>query len=447
MGQLFYSFASLAERVINNTSCEIGMTRLANLYHDYEIPVTWMVSPESAKFTKKILTSWAEEYGDEVAMTLPTFASANSNSRAPLTTGNRNAKKELIEKRRAQLQKILPWAEVTIAAAGHTDPDIAGILEELGFEGLWGYCPEQIEIDDITDRGCPWGLFYIDPKQRLRPRPSGKGLVGIEWTARDLGKSILTGWPSVFSTDPNDVARTGICHWDNVDYWRELVLNYCDNAHINPHVFLVQHQEAHEMQEEPFRCYLKEDIEEAQGLLQRFLEFLGPNIQYTTLPEMVGIYRQSYAETAPSYMLWGDIKCLPPSRSYAWSCPIGPWPSTFLTYDKDAMMAFYDGQVEPFLLRDYSLDPTQHRYFNVPKTPDVHLVSINRQHWKSQVEIKINSPCAMPYGLALWGDYSLYRIDDPTGLKAHKFVPGYLLYVRIDLVEGENLVKIKLQGK
>lgn len=446
MGRLVYMFASLAERMVEGMPPLPGMMLLAEIYHELRIPVTWLVSPESAAICKNHLKKWNETYGDEVAMTLPTSASGDSNSRAPRMAGGKS-KKDLLAARYSRLQKTLPWAEITIAACGHTDPEAAGILEELGFQGLWGYCPEQIEVDDITDRGCPWGFFYIDPNQRLRPKRKGRGLVGMEWTARDLGKSIFSGNPTIYSTDPNDVARAGICRSGHIDYWDDLMENYLKNTLLNDYVFVVQHQEAHEMQVFPYFCYTKEDAVEAASLLQEFLEGFVSYVDCMTLSDGVNLYKTSYADSAPSYMYWEDVACLDPNPDYSWNTPVGPWPDSFLMYDREVMMAFRKGQISPFLLRNYDLDPTRYPYFEEPVIPNPRLISDTRYHWKREIEIQINSPRKMPYGLVLWGEYSLYRVENSPQIKDSRIYPGKLLFVRINLEKGENRVRIQLQGK
>ncbi|MBK7497076.1 MAG: hypothetical protein IPI28_17390 [Candidatus Omnitrophica bacterium] len=446
MGRLIYMFTSLAERIVDNQPPLIGMERLADILHDYEVPITWLVSPESAAMCKKQLKEWDGKFGDEVAMTLPTNASGDSNSRA-LHLAGAKSKKDLLAARLLNLKKTLPWAEISIAAGGHTDPEVAEILEDLGFQGLWGYCLEQIDVDDISDRGCPWGFFYIDPKQRLRPKRDGRGLVGMEWTARDLGKSIFSGNPTIYSTDPNDVARAGICRPEDPEYWFSLMDRYASNTLLNDFVFMVQHQEAHEMQASPFNCYSKEDIREASLLLEMFVSHFASQIDALTLSEGVDLYKSMYAKTAPSFMYWEDIPCPLPNPDYSWNTPVGPWPNAFMMYDSKAMMVFREGQISPFMLRNYSLDLTKHAYFNEPVIPAPCLVSDTRYHWKRDIQIQVNSPRKMPYGLALWGDYSLYRVPETPQIKDSRIIPGKLLFVRIDLDQGENRIDIRLQGK
>ncbi|MCX5758245.1 MAG: hypothetical protein NTU83_07010, partial [Candidatus Hydrogenedentes bacterium] len=63
------------------------------------------------------------------------------------------------------------------------------------------------------------------------------------------------------------------------------------------------------------------------------------------------------------------------------------------------------------------------------------------------IEIRVDSPRAMPYGLALWNDYSLYQIADAPGLVEGKILPRELMFLRYDLQPGENLLRVRLQGK
>jgi len=280
MGDLVYMFASLAARHNNGTTCDKGMQLLAEVLHPHGVKITWMVSPGSARLAAQQLTSWHEQYGDDVAM------------ETPVLNGSVGDKKAKIAAARHAIMEALPWADIKIASAGHQDPEIGALLEDLGFWGIWGFCWEQIEIDEITDRGCPWGFYYMDREQRLRPA-QGKGVIGMEWTARDLLKSFHTGNPTLYSTDPNDVARGGLCSWENIDYLKSIADNYIRNTRYNDHVFLLQHQEAHEMERAPgWECFTEEDIREAAVMLDRFANYIKPHARMisrsgATLPRKI----------------------------------------------------------------------------------------------------------------------------------------------------------------
>ena len=435
MSEMIYTFAALAARHKDGATCDKGMRLLADTLHPYGVKITWIVSVQSAHIMAKALTEWHEAFGDDVALCLE-----------QVSVGDEGKKAAVAEARDA-LRQLLPWSSVTVAGAGHTDSEMIPILEELGFEGLWGFCWEQIEVDDITDRGCPWGVYYIDRDERLRPA-RGRGLVAMEWTSRDLLKSFHSGNPCLYSTDPNDVARGGICSWEDISYWKGLADNYRRNTRYNEHVFLLQHQEAHEQERSDLcRCYTEEDIREGAVMLEEFVKYVKDDVRMMTLPEAAAFYRKTYAHTPSSYMLWEDTPTPPCNPDYVWSTSPGPWPKTFLYHDRDAQMMFIEGKVEPVCIRNYRRPWRPGEFFAERDIPKTELVSNSRLRWRRELEIKVTSPCAMPYGLALWGDFALYQIDEAPGLIEGKILSRELLFLRYDVAEGESLLRVKLSGK
>ena len=171
--------------------------------------------------------------------------------------------------------------------------------------------PEQIVVDDITDRGCPWGCYYMHPEDRLRPA-EGQSAIAFEWTARDLLKAFHSGNPCLYSTDPNDVARGGICSWEDIDYWKALADAFIRNTRYNEHVFLTQQQESHETEiADGWRCYTDEDIQESLIMMDAFVAHLKPHVKMMTLAQAAKLYRDTYTHTPSSYMLWEDIPDMP----------------------------------------------------------------------------------------------------------------------------------------
>ena len=435
MGDLVYMFASLAARCTNGVTCLDGMHLLAETLHPHGVKITWIVSPGSARIAAIQLTQWHEQWGDDVALEVP-----------PLE-GSADAKKAQIAAARREVVEALPWSPLTIAGGGHREPGIAALLEDVGFEGLWGFCWEQIEVDEITDRGCPWGLYYMDREERLRPAP-GRGVVGMEWTARDLLKSFHCGNPTLYSTDPNDVARGGLCSWEDVDYLKGMARNYIRNTRFNGHVFLLQHQEAHEMERsEHYRCYTKEDVAEAAVMLDAFAGHIKDKARMMTLAEAAALYREQCPATASSYMLWEDTPTRPYNRDYAWSLAVGPWPRTFLYYDRGAQMMFIDGQVHPVCIRNYARAWKGGEYFEEPRIPCARLVKETHHSWSRELEFTVDSPADMPYGLALWGDYALCQIGKAEGLVEGKILSHDLLFLRYDIRKGNNAFRVCLEGK
>ncbi len=441
MGELIYSFASIASRFHNGVTAIHGMRRLAEVMHGHGVPVTWLVSPDSARAAASDITLWHEQFGDDVAVAPPELSLEAADIAPDYPT-----RRDRLARYRAEIQAALPWAQCAVAS-GHTDPDIARMCGELGFEGLWGFCWEQIVVDNITDRGCPWGCYYIHPEDRLRPAP-GRGPIAFEWTARDLLKSFHSGNPCLYSTDPNDVARGSLCAWEDIDYWKAMADNYIRNTRYNEHVFLVQQQESHETEiADGWRCYTDEDIRESLIMMDAFVRHIKPHATMTTLAQAAHLYRERYDRTPPSYMLWDDIPTSPPNPDYVWNMCTGPWPRTFLYYDQGAQMVFIQGQVAPVCIRNYARPWAEGEYYAEPRIPRPMLVRDTRFKWRREIEISVTSPTAMPYGMALWNDYSLYQLGNAPGLVEGKILPRELLFLRYDLEAGENRFFVELTGK
>ena len=436
MSELIYTFASLAARTAQGKTCLDGMRLLADIMHARGVPVTWIVSPESAAIAQETLTVWHGEHGDEVAVELPPLEGCYEDKLVYLT------------ERRAKLREILPWAECTIAGGVHCDPDIVKLLDAAGFEGVWGFCWEQIEVDDITDRGCPWGFFYMDPADRLRPAGQ-QSVVAVPWLSHDLLKTYHCGNAPVYTNDPNDVARAGICSWEDMAYWDSFIDNYHRNTRYNDAVFLLQHQESHEMECNDWNhCYTPEDVRESAIMMARHVDYLlqKPDVKIMTLPEAVRYYRQQNEQTASSYMLWENAPVKRPNPDYTWNTCVGPWPKTFLYYDCGAQMMFVEGQVQPACIRNYG-NSWNGDYYRESRIPTARLIRNTQFNWRREIEVSITSPKAMPYGLALWGDYSLHQIGTAPGLVAGKILPRELLFLRYDLQPGENKFVVALEGK
>ncbi len=436
MGELIHTFVATAERVQHGKTCLDGMRLLAERLHPYGVKITWLVSPESARIAQKELTAWHEKDGDEVALFTPEIE------------GTFEEKRAVLERARGEIERTLPWAKVAVLGGmNHKDVDIVRLCETLGFEGLWGFCWEQIVVDEITDRGCPWGFYYMDSADRLKPG-SKRGVVSMPWLSHDLLKTHHCGNAPIFTNDPNDVARASICSWEDITYWKAFIDNYHRNTRYNEQVFLLQHQEAHEMEcNERNHCYTPEDIAESMIMLEKYTEYIQPKATFMSLSEAIRAYREHNEQTASSYMLWEDTETRPLNPDYSWNTCIGPWPKTFLHYDCGAQMVFVEGQVQPKCIRNYARTWDAKAYYAEACIPVPKLLHNTRYHWAREIEILVDAPKAMPYGLTLWGDYSLYQIAEAPGLLEGKILPRELLYLRYDLQAGENRLRIRLQGK
>ena len=124
------------------------------------------------------IREWHILYGDDVILQCPFFEEEAHASKQEL--------RQRLEADWSFLQEAFPWAVTKVAGRGKIYNEVIEVLEELGFQGMWGYCWEQVWWDGITHKGIPWGSWYVDSSRFNAPH-AGKGqIVACEWTARDL---------------------------------------------------------------------------------------------------------------------------------------------------------------------------------------------------------------------------------------------------------------------
>lgn len=434
-GKLIFTFVSSTHEKDRGTGLRVpedGIHKLADLAHKYDIPVTWLIDVETGTTMQEELNEWHDTYGDDLGVSL----------------------KEGAGEIRESLRELFPWSEVSIIAETSHEGDETQVAQENGFSTIWGSCWEQVGIDGITDRGAPWGLFYVSEDNYKIPSRSKGGIISGEWTSRDLLKSLHTGRPTTYSSDPNDVARAGICTGDDIEYWKTLFDNYIRNISNNEFVFFQQHQEAHEMENNRYiQIYTPEEIDETEEMLDRFFAYVKSYeelVEFKTLPEAVELYKTHYEETAPSVMLFDDAEVKAPIFWYGReSTATGPWPQTLLYYDKDCQMAFIEGGFMPVMLRDYINRRTLNdpEYYHEYYQPDFDLDIPWEDVELSEVPIRIQSRKAMPYGAAFWYDFEKYRITQVDGAELIGPIEQKVALLRLNLEEGENWITVHLERK
>ncbi|RKY70588.1 hypothetical protein DRQ15_02995 [candidate division KSB1 bacterium] len=444
-GRLIFTFVSLADRFDENGAATYGMQRLHLAVHKHDIPITWIVSSGSAPFQKEMITEWHEIYQDEIALSLSKIPAEASRSV--------EAMKRHIESERDKVAEFFPWSKLNIAGSGHQSEIVLKALEELGFDGIWGFCWEQIEVDNITDRGCPWGFYYLDPDNRLAPSRKPRKLVGIEWTSRDLCKAHHSGNPCIYSSDPNDVIRAGLCSYSDIEYWKRFIDAYHSNVLYNQNdIYFIQQQESHEMECSPLcGTYTDEDGKEAAQVLDNFLTYVKtlPHVEFMNLSQAVENYKKENPNSVPgTFMYFEDIP-LPPEKhnlDYFRGTPLGPWPDTFLFFDRDCQMIFIRGQFQPECLRNY-VGGKPEDYFAETHIPPVQFISEKKTARTIELEFKIDSERAMPFGTCFWRDYRPYFLSEGVGILDYKIIRKELIFFRFDLKRGENFFRVKLSRK
>jgi len=453
MSELIFTFASYATRMKDGLTCLKGMKRLADVLHPYGVRITWLVSPASAEAMKDALTDWHKKYGDDISVCPDGMKRDHTGLTPGSMTGTLDERVEEARYLRERVRQILPWTNADIGHGPHQDRLSIQALERVGFRGIWGFCWEQIEVDQITDRGCPWGFYYLDPQCRTAPNTEERGIIGMEWTARDLLKAFHSGNPCIYSTDVNDVSRGGVCSWREISYLKGMFDNYYRNLRFNDVVLYQVHQEAHEMMPE-FECYSEEDCREAEEMLDELAQYVTshPFVRTATLSEAAAIYRERHERTAPSYMLWYDTPTPPYNLDYSRGTPRGPWPKTFLYYDTECQMMFIDGKFEPVTIRNYRERGWMDRYFAEPEIPRVRLRSHSRSPYGLDIHFTVESPKAVPFGISMWEDLGpyLFKTSEHTNgaaLLSARVIQQELMFLRYNVEKGTTELKIHLYRK
>ncbi|THF73438.1 hypothetical protein [Cohnella fermenti] len=453
----FVSYASHYDTPWGRGTAVEGIERTAAIAHRHGIPVTWIVNRGSIPVLAARISEWHEAYGDDVILQCPFFIEDAGMSKDKL--------KETLASDWRLLQETFPWAQTKIAGRGKIYNEVIETLEELGFEGMWGYCWEQVWWDGITHKGIPWGSWYVDGSRYKVPHPGRGQVVAFEWTARDLHLTYHTGSPVLYSTDPNDVLRAGLCTGQNIEYWKRLFDEYMDNTEHNEQVFFLQQQEGHEMEYgERFAVFPAADVEACAEMLDLFFAYVaGSGATLATLPQAVARYKaHNAAATAPVYMLTRDKPFAPALNDYTMTLGgvgLGPWPDTFLYYDSRCQMAFVRGECKPRMLRSYVGQWDMSSEFTEP-IPPLFVTRYERTATTIELIYEIGIWKPIPFGLAYWDDLAGYEIESceiaaaAAELQAEaqaevdaRLIGGELVFLRFALSGAKTKLRLVLRKR
>jgi hypothetical protein len=482
-----------------------GMRNFGNLCHKYKIPVTWMVSPKSARCEQEMLTEYHEKFGDDVGLFFryPTGEKFHhSSERAVAQALSVEDYRQLLQEQAAQIKAALPWATIKIAGQGIRTPKFLQACLLEGYLGMFGHCYCQIGTDSITDFGMPWGSFPMRPGEVHRPAlPDQSGLIAFEWTMRDLSRSLHTVRPELWSTDPNDVERGGVCTDDNVEYWKRLYEQYERALPLNEHGIWFQfHQEAHEQTwGEVCKPFTEDRVIFCTKMMDKFFEWLvqRPSAEFMTAAQAAEHYLKVQPKgTLPMYVPYGwtevpdqmpiwaqiDKKAgysgsihkaahLPDERLYDYltsamnTDPIQatrspPWRDSFFYFDAECQLAFDIGKPEPFALFNYlNYTPDPDLVGDAPEEgggavgyfiePIVPIPEIRYEKDRCIV-VAANNPRekVLPYGVFLWethfpGIISLAQKQSNYGDSIFwKISPDQGVFLRWNLMPGESQIKL-----
>ena len=440
----FVSYASHYDTPWGQGTAIDGIDRTAAIAHQYGIPVTWIVNGRSIPVLKERIVEWHEHFGDDVILQSPFFVED--------TRGSKVLFKEALADDWSVVQEAFPWVTTKVAARGKICNELIEALEELDFQGMWGYCWEQVWWDDITHKGIPWGSWYVDRDRYKVPHPGKGKVVAFEWTARDLNATYHSGSPVIYSTDPNDVLRAGLCTGDDIEYWKNLFQVYLKNTELNEHVYFLQQQEAHEMEyTERFAVFPVSHVEECAGMLDLFFAHITQYpITLTTVPEATRMYHASNPEvTAPVCMITEDTMIRPEVNEYTVTLGgtgSGPYPKTFLYYDHECQLSFVQGQCGPHRLRSYIGKGNMADEFE-EATPQVFVSGYEKVDHRIRMTFEIGHWRQLPFGLTYWDDLDGYEVESCSEGVEARVLSGELAFLQFHLTGQPMTVKLTLVKK
>lgn len=446
--RLIYTFVSYASFVNKHWGHGVpveGVDRIAATAHRNGIPVTWIVNSGSIEVLSGKIRSWHELYGDDVILECIPDALSKDKFKVKIQL------KEAIEKEWRALEEAFPWVRTKVIGGSRISSNMLKIIEELDVKGIWGYCWEQVWWDGISHRGIPWGSWYID-SERYKVPHTGKGnLVACEWTARDLNSTYHTGNPCIYSTDPDDVYRAGLCSGTDVKYWKYLFEDYLYNTDHNENLFFVQQQEAHEMENtDGFAVWPLSQIEAADTMLDHFFRYIRKyDITLTTLPQAVELYHEKNPVTAPSYMLTRGNPIRPEINGYTMTLGgtgLGPWPETFFYYDQECQLAFVKGECRPRLLRSYIGKWNMEDDFREDIPPVIVTVFIKTES-RIEIEFEMGYWNPVPIGLTYWDDLSGFEVEACSPVHEVKILQDKLVFLRFNLTGEKKKIHLVLGRK
>lgn len=499
MGKLVYTLISSAYFVDEKWgfgSPHQGIATMGNIAHKERkrgkskvtVPVTWLVNPKSAMIEKELLTGFHEEHGDIVGYKLNFDGHSIKRHPGLMVPGSKDELKAHVTREIGLIRDILPWADVQIVGTGYRSNSLVSTMEELGLTGLWGNCVFQIGTDGITDFGAPWGQWYVNPDNFKKPKRVMGKVISLEWTARDLNKAFHYGQAEAYSTDPNDAESQKKCTDENIEYWKELLNQYLQNTEHNDLVFFHQHQEAHEMEASPVCIpFTQERVDFTSKMLDLFLDHV-VGLKDIEIVDANGSLKMFNAQNKgvqpPSYMYFEDIPIYQLSPEYKkvvenkeqrpkhvwlsfneefheyidnfvsqenWALKTPPWKNSFFYHDADCLLVFDKPKSKPVWICNYT-DQEGRKFddelmFGEETIPDARIDQKIDEFDEDimQFIINVKSKKQMPYGIAIWGDFSHFKVENVIGIGSWKVIGNYLFFLRCTVNSGDNEYRINIK--
>ena len=287
-------FSSAYKYLIDASDAEqynIRFKPLEKIYHEYGVPISWLIDEIVAEELAAKIVNWHEKYGDTFSILPTSFFyknEVNFNTDRPFIEAKRLLRKTRTEtikafnKRRFSRYPLVAGIDQWVGSIGTNFVDAA---LDLGLKGLWGMGWDHEECDgSMYHRGAPWNAYKPSRYQfRIPIRENEKyELFLFQWTVRDLVNTLhLSPFGStIYSTDPDDLRSNDIIKQKKPHYMMELLYNYLKNMKHNEYFVFIIHQEDHD-------SHFQENNEYLEEFLVQLTEEKPPGVVIATLEEVV----------------------------------------------------------------------------------------------------------------------------------------------------------------
>ena len=465
-----------------------GMKIMADLAHKYGHPVTWYLKPDLAGYAKQDLQEWHQKYGDEVA-----WFAEHWNPKQPL------------EEEIAKLQKVVTWQKIRAVGDVNYGRRKAEIFEKAGMESVWGRCWDQSAADGISDRGCPWGFYYLNPECYRVPNPGKHGLVSVEWVNRDLNLVFRTAWSEFFSFVAYDTILSGVLLPGRCEYWFTLVDEYQRQAKYNKYVPVITMHEFNLFSKDPNTPHFKHYVKDCPPVFDELFKYLKDrNVTVLPVSASVDRFKKLHPEkTPPTYAFFDNLSRVPIVRNRVDKIPDFPirvrnikleterfkesrigakyngyypvqWakdgftypyfhptgkrfedqPPVFIYYDDNGQLFFDPGNPKPIRVTSYlnlpnpmpPIVPEYSYWFDTDQEIPTADIKIDKKPTALRVHIEVTSDKVFPYGVMLWGDYSGIKVPD-TAPYGTKVIGTQGLFIPLVLKVGVNRCELHFPNK
>jgi hypothetical protein len=418
---------------------------LEPIYHGHGVPITWLIDGVVAADAHAQLNEFHQRYGDDFGLMPSSYFHHNSQNYN--TQKSQEEVDQLLGEALRNLESHFDRYTTVLGVdqwIGSVGSKFVRSAEHLGLRGVWGLGYDHYTCDtSMFHRGCPWDMYKPDRDNIKLPSTYPSDVWAFQWTTRDIVNTVHTpdGKSSgsvIFSTDPDDIAATGIMQAQR-DYYTRLLQEYKRGMGNNRFFVYLMHQEDHESHLEHDNVYMDSFLESVKD---------DEDLTFATLVEVEQWLNIMYTKNQhPTQMLVLEdaLEC---KDAVTWKRARKP--DDWGTYNTHC--AFYNESMQVFFQKP---DQTPLRVYDYAKRHPIDELDSYPQEEYGAVEVQLscfeNGRCRLVVeSVAEYTNYPIAVWDVPSSISP---VSGSRVMISTDcavfivnLEKGTNHLDIDLSG-